>query len=95
MVPNTGYDLKSLQAGPGGLVYEQFGSIHLVDTASKADTTVPIQIRGELANLEPHRKLLPADEIQNANLSPTGARAVFKAHGDIFTVPGEKGDTAT
>ena len=91
--PNKGYDLKSLQAGPGGLVYEQFGSIHLVDTTTNADQPVSIQIDGELANLEPHRALLTPDEIQNANLSPTGARAVFEAHGDIFTVPGEKGDT--
>jgi tricorn protease len=93
VVPNTGYDLKSFQAGPGGLVYEQFGSIHLVDTASNADRTVPIQVHGELANLLPHRANIPAEEIQNANLSPTGARAVFEAHGEIFTVPAEKGDT--
>ena len=33
------------------------------------------------------------NEIQNAALSPTGARAVFEAHGEIFTVPAEKGDT--
>ncbi len=32
-------------------------------------------------------------EIQNAALSPSGARAVFEAHGEIFTVPAEKGDT--
>ena len=92
-VPNTGLDLKSFQAGPGGLVYEQFGSIHLLDTATNADHTIPIQIHGELANLVPHLANLPADEIQNAALSPTGARAVFEAHGEIFTVPGEKGDT--
>ena len=93
VVPNTGYDLKSFQSGPGGLVYEQFGSIHLVDTASNADKAVSIQIHGELANLLPHLASVPAEEIQNANLSPTGARAVFEAHGEIFTVPGEKGDT--
>jgi tricorn protease len=93
VVPNTGYDLKSVQAGPDGLVYEQFGSIHLVDFNGGADKTVSIQIHGELASLAPHRVELPADEIQNASLSPTGARAVFEAHGEIFTVPGEKGDT--
>ena len=32
------------------------------------------------------------DEIQNVNISPTGVRAVFEAHGEIFTVPAEKGD---
>ena len=93
VVPNTGFDLKSVQAGPGALVYEQFGSIHLVDTATNADRIVSIQVHGELASLAPHRATLTPDEIQNAALSPTGARALFEAHGEIFTVPGEKGDT--
>jgi tricorn protease len=92
-VPNTGLDLKSVQAGPGGLIYEQFGSIHLLDTATSSDHLLSIQIHGDLPNLEPHRALLTPDQIQNANLSPTGARAVFEAHGEIFTVPGEKGDS--
>jgi tricorn protease len=90
---NTGYDLKTLQAGPGGLVYEQFGAIHLVDTATNADQTLAIQIHGELPTLAPHLATVKPEEIQNAALSPTGARAVFEAHGEIFTVPGEKGDT--
>jgi tricorn protease len=93
VVPNSSYDLKSMQGGPGGLVYEQFGSIHLYDTASKTDNAVPIQIHGELANLEPHIAPVRPDEIRNSAISPTGARAVFEAHGEIFTVPGEKGDT--
>ena len=33
-----------------------------------------------------------ATRITNAELSPTGARAVFEARGEIFTVPAEKGD---
>jgi tricorn protease len=93
VVHNTGYDLKTFQAGPGGLVYEQFGSIHLVDTSSNADKTVPIQIHGELASLAPHLAPVRPESIRNASLSPTGARAAFEADGEIFTVPGEKGDT--
>jgi tricorn protease len=93
VVPNTGLDLKSFQAGPGGLVYEQFGSIHLFDIAANTDKTVPIEAHGELANLAPHRVKLNPEEIQNASLSPAGARAVFEAHGEIFTVPAEKGQT--
>jgi tricorn protease len=91
--PNKSYDLKTVQAGPGGLVYEQFGSIHLVDTANNEDRAVAIQIHGGLGSVAPHLATIPPDEIQNAALSPTGARAVFEAHGEIFTVPGEKGDT--
>jgi len=94
LVENKSYDLKSFQAGPGGLVYEQFGSIHLVDTANgNADHVVPIQVHGELANLAPHLSGIRPDEIRNADISPSGARAVFEAHGEIFTVPAEKGDT--
>ena len=93
VVPNSGYDLKTFQAGPGGLVYEQFGSIHLVDTSSNADRAVPIQIHGELPGLQPHLAAVRPDEVRNAEISPTGARAVFEAHGEIFTVPAEKGDT--
>jgi tricorn protease len=87
------FDLKSLQGGPGGLVYEQFGSLHLVDTATNEDKIVPVQIHGELPSLAPHTETVSAEEINSAAISPTGARAVFEAHGEIFTVPGEKGDT--
>ena len=93
VVPNKSYDLKSVQAGPGGLVYEQFGSLHLVDTATNTDKALTIQIHGELPNLEPHLATVRPDEIRNVTFSPTGARAAFEAHGEIFTVPAEKGDT--
>ena len=93
VAPSSGYDLKSFQAGPGGLIYEQFGSIHLVDTSTNADQVVSIRIHGELPNLVPHLASIRPNEIQNPGLSPTGARAIFEAHGEIFTVPAEKGDT--
>ena len=93
VVSNKTYDLKTFQAGPGAIVYEQFGSIHLLDLASNSDTPVSIQIHGELANLQPHLAPVQPEEIQNGALSPTGARAAFEAHGEIFTVPAEKGDT--
>jgi tricorn protease len=93
VTPNTGLDLKTFQGGPGGLVYEQFGSIHLYDTGANTDKAIAVQIHGELSSLVPHRVTLAPNEIQNAALSPTGARAVFEAHGEIFTVPAEKGET--
>ncbi len=94
VVENKSYDLKSVQAGPGGLVYEQFGSVHLVDTANgNADHVIPIQVHGELANLAPHLVSIHPDEIRNVSISPSGARAAFEAHGEIFTIPAEKGDT--
>ncbi len=93
VVENHGYDFKTVAAGPGALVYEQFGSIHLYDLATHQEHTVPITIHGDLPSLTPRlTKILPA-EVQNRAISPTGVRVVAEAHGDIFTLPGEKGDT--
>jgi tricorn protease len=93
LVENHSYDLKSVAAGPGALVYEQFGSLHLYDLSSHQDKAINIAINGDLPALRPHLATITTQEIRNAALSPTGARAVFEAHGDIFTVPAEKGDT--
>lgn len=92
VVENRGLDLKSVSAGPGGLVYAQFGSVHVYDLAAKKEHEVSIRIDGDLPQLEPAVRAVRADEVQNVGLSPTGKRAVIEAHGEIFTVPAEKGD---
>lgn len=93
VIENQGYDVKTVAAGPGALVYEQFGSLHLYDLASKQEHAVPISIRGDLPSLTPHLAKIPASEVENIDISPTGVRVVVEAHGDVFTVPAEKGDT--
>ncbi|HEY6448514.1 MAG TPA: PDZ domain-containing protein [Acidobacteriaceae bacterium] len=93
VIDNKGYDLKTVAAGPGALVYEQFGSLHLYDLASHQEHSVPITIHGDLPSLVPHLENIPARELQAVGISPTGARLVVEAHGDIFTLPAEKGDT--
>lgn len=91
-VHNAGLDLKSASAGPGAIVYEQFGSLHLFDLKSGKQHEVPISIAGELPELLPHYEKLDAKRILHANISPSGARAVFEMHGEILTVPASKGD---
>jgi tricorn protease len=90
-VPNKGLDFKSLSAGPDALVYEQFGGIYIFDPASGKSKKVEIRIEGDLPATRPHFEKV-AEKIQNAAISPTGARAVFEARGEILTVPAEKGD---
>jgi tricorn protease len=51
-----------------------------------------VRVPGEFPEVLPHFEKLEAKRILNANLSPTGARAVFEIHGEIVTVPAEKGD---
>lgn len=93
VLDNTSFDLKTLAAGPGALVYEQFGSLHLYDLATHQQHAVPITIHGDLPELVPHLANIAPDEVQNFAVSPTGVRVVVEAHGDIFTLPAEKGDT--
>jgi tricorn protease len=93
VIANQGLDLKTIGAGPGALVYEQFGSLHLYDLATHQEHTVAVTIRGDLPNLVPHLAKVAAKEVQNVAISPAGARIVAEAQGDIFTVPAEKGDT--
>jgi tricorn protease len=92
VLENKGFDLKTLNAGPGGLVYEQFGSLHLYDPASRQEHAVMVNIHGDLPQLTPHLAVVPASAVENFALSPSGARVVAEAHGDIFTLPAEKGD---
>ena len=92
VVQNQGLDLKDFSGRGKSIAYEQFGVIHLYDLGDGADHVVSIQADGDLPTLEPRLQKIGGEEIQNANISPTGVRAVFEAHGDIFTVPAEKGD---
>jgi len=93
VIANRGFDFKSLAAGPGALVYEQFGSLHLYDLASGQEHAVPISVSGDPGGLAPRTVPVPAAAAVNYALSPSGARVAVEAHGDIFTVPAEKGDT--
>jgi tricorn protease len=91
VLQNSGLDLKSLTGGPDTLVYEQFGGIYTLDLKTQKPSKVDIHISGDLPATRPHFEKV-ADKILNAAISPTGARAVFEARGEILTVPAEKGD---
>ena len=88
---NDGLDFKSASAGPDSIVIEQFGAIWLFDLKSGSAHKVDVRISGDLPQLHPHFANV-ANRIANADVSPTGVRAVFQARGEIFTVPAEKGD---
>jgi len=88
---NRGLDLKSASAGSDAIVYEQFGSLHLYDLKSGTSKQVNVRVAGDLLELRDHFVNV-GKRLQNAHISPTGARAVFQAHGDILTVPAEKGE---
>lgn len=87
----NGFDINSASAGPGAIVYSQFGVIHLYDLDTHQDSKVEVNISADMPQARTHWEKV-GEHIVNANISPTGTRAVFEAHGEIFTVPAEKGD---
>jgi tricorn protease len=86
-----GVDLKSASAGPGAIVYEQLGSLGLYDLKTGRRSRIPVTVAGDFPEVR-ERLIRVGSALTNAHVSPTGARAVFEAHGDIITVPAEKGD---
>ena len=90
-MPNDGLDFKSASAGPGGIVVEQFGALHLFDLATGTARRLSVALDGDLPEVRP-RYAKVGSRIAGASISPNGARAVFEARGEILTVPAEKGD---
>src|SRR5215470_1453465 len=89
---SDGFDFKAATAGPDAIVIEQFGAIKLYDLKTHHAHNVNIRIEGDLASVRPHFAKVEPKRIQNFGISPTGARAIFEAWGEIFTVPTDKGD---
>ncbi|HTT32474.1 MAG TPA: PDZ domain-containing protein [Methylomirabilota bacterium] len=92
LVKNDGFDIKSASATSDAIVYEQFGSLHLFDLSSGNDRALDIRPVADLPEVRPHFQKIEPRRIRSADISPTGARAVFGVRGEILSVPAEKGD---
>jgi tricorn protease len=87
----TDFDVKTMGAGAGVVVFEQAGVIHELDPRSGKERTVNIVATGDFPWMMPQWEDVTS-RMGNMALSPTGKRAVVEARGEIFTVPAEKGD---
>jgi len=91
-VKNDGRDFKSASAGPGAIVIEQFGALKLYDLNTHETKTINVRVEGDFPQVRPHFVKVDPKRIRDFGISPTGARAVMEAWGEIFTVPSDKGD---
>jgi tricorn protease len=89
---SRGFDVTSADAGPGGIVYSQFGRLSLYDFATASVHAVPVTIGDEFPELRPHYAAVDPKQILHAALSPTGKRVLLETRGEILAVPAEKGD---
>jgi len=91
VVKGSGFDIKAADSGPGGIVYEQLGSLKLYEFATKKSTEVNVTLEGDFPEFRPQYKQLAAF-LGSGSISPSGARVAFEARGRIFTVPASKGN---
>jgi tricorn protease len=88
----TDYDIKFPSLGNDAIVFENGGFIYRFDLKNQKAEKVPVSIaddqvlgRGGWTDV--------SRQIANYEISPDGSRALFGAHGEIFTVPAKYGNT--
>ena len=87
----TDFDVKTLDAGAGAVVFEQAGYIHELDSKTGKSHVVNITATGDFPWMMPRWDDVTS-RMSNLAISPTGKRVAVEARGEIFTVPAEKGD---
>ena len=89
---HSDFDVKWPSLGPGSIVYENGGYLHVLDLETENTRKISVQIPDDRTLARPEFVSV-ADHIYSFGLSPGGKRAVFEARGEVFTVPAEKGNT--
>lgn len=86
------YDIKFPSLGPDSIVFENGGYLYKLDLSSEKVSRIPVHIADDqvVARTE---LVKVADKINTWDIAPDGARAVFGARGEIFTVPAKTGNT--
>ncbi len=85
------FDVKSLDAGPDQIVYEQGGYLHLLNPEDGTSRQLVIQVNGDMNFSRPRWVSVTGNDLVNATISPTGKRALFEYRGEILSVPKENG----
>jgi len=85
------FPIVNASANGTDIVFEQAGYLHVLSPTSDAVRQLAIGVAADLIETRP-RYAKGNRFIRDADISPSGARAVFEFRGEIITVPGEKGD---
>ncbi|HUQ31152.1 MAG TPA: PDZ domain-containing protein [Pyrinomonadaceae bacterium] len=88
---HTDYDALWPSGSGSELVYEAGGYIYRLDAKSGKEERVPIRVYGDFPDTVPYFKNVKSN-VASFSISPTGARALFDARGDIFTAPAKEGE---
>jgi tricorn protease len=85
------FDIKFPSLGDKAIVYENGGYIYKFDLAKEKPERLKIIIAEDFVSGRPVLKDV-SEDIENYEIAPDGKRALFGAHGDVFTVPAKYGE---
>jgi tricorn protease len=88
---HTDYDASWPSGSGDELVYEQGGYVYRLDAKSGKSERVPIKLFGDFPDTVPYFVNVK-DFVETFSISPSGARALFGARGDIYTAPAKEGE---
>lgn len=84
------YDCKLPAIGPNEIVFQNGAEIYLLNLASGESKPVEILIPGAQPDLR-QRRIDVSESIRGGDISPSAARLVVEARGDIWTLPVKNG----
>jgi len=85
------FDIKFPSLGPHHIVFENGGFLYTFDLATEKAVKVPVIIADDQVMTRP-RVIKTEKQITSFGISPDGKRALFGAHGELYTVPAEHGN---
>ncbi|HKI86000.1 MAG TPA: protease, partial [Thermoanaerobaculia bacterium] len=88
----TNYDIDWPSLGNDGIVFQQGGSLYVLDLPAEKLHELNINIPADGVRTRV-RWADASKQIRDFDLAPNGKRALFAARGDIFTVPAQHGNT--
>jgi tricorn protease len=88
---HSDYDVLWPSGSGDDLVYEVGGYIYRLDANNGKEERVPIRVYGDFPDTVPYFRNVKAN-IASFSISPTGARVLFDARGDVFTAPAKEGE---
>ena len=86
----TEYDVLWPSMGPGAIVFMNGGYLHRLDLRTEKTERIPITLGAAMDTAAPQWKDVKGN-VGRVDLSPSAARAVFEARGEIFTLPAKDG----
>ncbi len=90
LTDESDWDIRSAAAQGGRIVYEAGGRLKVIEAAGGRAVPLVMTLNADLPERQPGWKDV-AETMEEAHISPSGARVAVTTRGEVFTVPTDQG----